>query len=432
MNNFIWWKILVGLVAITLLSGTSSFVPNCPNWLFPIAQAQEQVDEWPDEYQLARAIRDHDLEAARKLIDQGVDENYLDTSYCYSRLHISVAISEEYLPMIELLLDAGALCSSQSSGAGVWYAVRETRNEDILDLILDKAQDLNQGGTKDIIALATAIKADWPYMLEALLEKSSATDPKNHSHPDRSNESSLFDVNYVNEEGYTPLLIACHEEARSEIILMLIGAGADVNFPEPAEVTEDGWLITPGPTYLGPHGYYPLHYAAKFADEEVYKALIDAGAELESQDWQKATPLFLAAKFDNEIGVRLLLEAGADPNNFRALDVYPLHFAASTVNLENVKQLVENGADVNCLNDNNWTPLHYSCMRSNNLEVIHYLIEHGADPNIANVDGLTPLQMLLDWHIEDGHTCSPNPKDCTVKPFSDNQRQIIELLQQYE
>jgi ankyrin repeat protein len=60
--------------------------------------------------------------------------------------------------------------------------------------------------------------------------------------------------------------------------------------------------------------YIPLlHFAARHGTAEIVKLVIDAGADVNSKDYEGWTPLHYAALRENSSAINLLLAAGADP-----------------------------------------------------------------------------------------------------------------------
>jgi ankyrin repeat protein len=56
-----------------------------------------------------------------------------------------------------------------------------------------------------------------------------------------------------------------------------------------------------------------LHFAAKGGCDDVVRALVEAGAQVDSSDRSKMTPLHRAIESGHESTASLLLELGADP-----------------------------------------------------------------------------------------------------------------------
>jgi len=153
-------------------------------------------------------------------------------------------------------------------------------------------------------------------------------------------------INQCDEEGVTPLLLAC-EEGNEEVVETLLRLGAD---PKVANSV---------------NGFSALHYAA----------------QNENCDGQF---------------IRLLLKCGADVNAVTKEEkLTPLHLSALLCSIEVVKALVENGANVNALDTDGDTALHNCAGKHNGTdraEIVEYLLENGAEfINKGNANGFTPL-----------------------------------------
>ena len=85
------------------------------------------------------------------------------------------------------------------------------------------------------------------------------------------------DVHARQEEGPTPL----HDAATPEVVALLLEAGADIG----ASANYSRW------PRRGGRNMTPLHVAALRADPAVFMALLEAGADPESLDWDGKTPI---------------------------------------------------------------------------------------------------------------------------------------------
>ncbi|EWZ34098.1 hypothetical protein BFJ63_vAg12664 [Fusarium oxysporum f. sp. narcissi] len=137
-------------------------------------------------------------------------------------------------------------------------------------------------------------------------------------------------------------------------------------------------------------GLSALDIACRRGNEEVVKALLDAGADVSAVDKEGWTPLLFAVVEGRLEVAKLLIEKGA-----RAMDPHrrgwmPLHSAIWAGHTEMVKLLIENGASVVAADRDGWVPLHYaSCRR--HVEIVKLLIEKGSDIMAATKAGVTPL-----------------------------------------
>jgi ankyrin repeat protein len=151
----------------------------------------------------------------------------------------------------------------------------------------------------------------------------------------------------------------------------------------------------------------------------IIKALIAHGADVNGRNtdmeprWSGAryrrrlvgaTPFLFAAKSADVEVMRLLLEHGADPTINTGVNITPLMAAAGIAwasnqdraseeqVLEAVKLLVEEvGADVNFVADTGETAMHAAAYRGAN-SVVQYLYDKGAKLDVVDLAGRTPLQ----------------------------------------
>jgi ankyrin repeat protein len=127
----------------------------------------------------------------------------------------------------------------------------------------------------------------------------------------------------------------------------------------------------------------------------------------------------LAAKVADIEVMRLLLENGADPKINTGVNITPLMAAAGIAwasnqdraseeqVLEAVKLLVEEvGLDVNAVNDVGETAMHAAAYRGAN-SVVQYLYDKGAKLDVVGLDGRTPL--IVADGVEYGNSFAAQP-----------------------
>lgn len=207
------------------------------------------------------------------------------------------------------------------------------------------------------------------------------------------------DVNFVNENQCTPLVLAIMYKAKLSIIKTLIKCGADLN-----KRCFDGCSA--------------LHWATqKRKDSEILlDFLVKNGADINIQDCKGNTPIFYAIRFANESAVRFLLNLGATVNyqgegsgtalheasNMRIYTIasYSLvMWGGELYRLDRgfeqpgiVKTLLDHGALLEQRNDLGMTPLHCAAF-SNSPITAGMLIIAGADVNARDSIDYRPI----DW-----------------------------------
>ncbi|MEZ5043331.1 MAG: ankyrin repeat domain-containing protein [Saprospiraceae bacterium] len=183
---------------------------------------------------LIKATGKEDLELAKSLISQGADVNALDD---WRNSTLSNAIWDERTQVMDFLFKHGARIHINGGHNLIMHACFNGKYKSVLWL-LDKGVNPN-------------------FLLEST--------------------------------GETPLhytIVKQDDSVRTEIVKALIDAGADVN-KKTIPKTETACFMRDA--YL--KGETPLHRAAAYGDEEMIKALKDAGADLTIKDANGDTPL---------------------------------------------------------------------------------------------------------------------------------------------
>jgi uncharacterized protein len=179
--------------------------------------------------------------------------------------------------------------------------------------------------------------------------------------------------------------------------------------------------------------------AVKFDRLRVIRSLLEHGADvngrisMEEPRWSGAryrrhlagaTAFLSAAKVADVEAMRLLLEYGADPTINTEENITPLMAAAGIAwasnqdrasesqVLEAVKLMVDDlGADVNAISDLGETAMHAAAYRGAN-SVVQYLFDHGADLDGVAKDGRTPL--IIADGVEYGNSFAAQPQTAAL------------------
>ena len=254
------------------------------------------------------------------------------------------------------------------------------------------------------------------------------------------------DLHTKNEYGTSPLHYACGAGAL-DVVKMLVEAGAGMRATD-----DDGGtcliraacnghtetvrylvgLFQVEVNHTNDDGHTVLYFAVEHTD--VVQVLIDAGADIDTQNNDVSSPLQWACMTDGALEVvKVLVKAGAgvsvtDSRGFACLahaaayghtDIvrYLLCLPEVDVNLRNddnktalqhavfmketdiVQLLIDAGAEVNTQNNEGHSPLYVAC-KSGELDIVKMLVRAGAGVSVADNDGYTCL-MLAAWH---GHT----------------------------
>jgi ankyrin repeat protein len=234
-------------------------------------------------------------------------------------------------------LSKGALADRHTrDGQTALHFTAENGNAEIASALLANGAQVSQTFDKVQPVLQSAVLNGHQEVIEALLE--AGADPNLHA------------------PGTTPLLGAAAYAGERRTVELLLEYGADVN------------------SISG--GRSAVHYAAEKGYHEILSALVLCGADIELTDAEtNRTPLQIAVEDKHVETVTALLEAGADPDSEASTLSPPLIRAARLGYIEIVKLLVLHGADVN-IQDGEWTPLRFA-EYGNHEDVAEFLREHG-------------------------------------------------------
>ena len=156
-----------------------------------------------------------------------------------------------------------------------------------------------------------------------------------------------------------PPLVDAARDADADVLRALLEQGASVN-----AAAVDGTTA--------------LHWASYRDDVDSADLLIRAGARVNAATDLGATPLWLASENGSAAMVRRLLEAGANPNRALLLGETPVMVASRSGNPDVVEQLLAKGADVNARGARGQTALMWAVAQQH-AQVVEVLLTHRAD-----------------------------------------------------
>jgi ankyrin repeat protein len=197
------------------------------------------------------------------------------------------------------------------------------------------------------------------------------------------------DVNTPEPDGTTPLLWAVYHSS-PELVQVLLEAGAEPNVANDLDIT-------------------PLLQASRYGNADMVSLLLASGARMAEAEPKTETPLMAAARSGSVDAVKVLLDAGADPNATEPVDNQTaLMWAAAEGHLDVVQMLIDAGADPNMQSrvselterknadfpSGGFAPLHWAA-RDGNEAMIRLLLDNGADINVRNGDTSTPMMLAI-------------------------------------
>jgi ankyrin repeat protein len=368
-----------------------------------------------NETPLMIAARAGRVEAVKALLSAGADINAKESWNGQTALMWATAAGHG--PVVQALIDAGADLHARSNAGTtpLLFAVRKgdirsvramlsagadvnekrtdlatpllvaiiNGHEDLVDLLLEKGADPNaEGGSTELTVQgvkARPIKIDLktpPHRQQLLQVATEGGNGRNNTWG-RPLQAAVHVANWhVSDE-----IISVHID-RLRVIKSLLAHGADVN----------GRNTDMEPRWSGARyrrrlvGATAFLFAAKAADVEVMRFLLEHGADPKINTGVNITPLMAAA------GI-----AWAS-NQDRASEEQVL---------EAVKLLVEEvGADVNAVDDVGETAMHAAAYRGAN-SVVQYLYDNGAKLDVVALDGRTPL--IIADGVEYGNSFAAQP-----------------------
>jgi ankyrin repeat protein len=146
-------------------------------------------------------------------------------------------------------------------------------------------------------------------------------------------------------------------------------------------------------------GRTALHWAALKGHTEIVKILLGKGAEVNFADKDSQTALNKAAYRGHTEIVKMFLKNGAEVNFADKDSQTALNKAAYRGHTEIVKMFLKNGAEVNSADKDGQTALHAAASWGH-AEIVEMLLENGAEVHSADKSG----QTALDWADLNGHT----------------------------
>uniref|UniRef100_A0A8D2PCJ8 K Homology domain-containing protein n=1 Tax=Zosterops lateralis melanops TaxID=1220523 RepID=A0A8D2PCJ8_ZOSLA len=377
-----------------------------------------------DNRSLAEACSDGDVNAVRKLLDEGRSVNehteegesllclacsagYYELAQVLLAMHANVedrgnkgditplmaAASGGYVDIVKLLLVHGADVNAQSStgNTALTYACAGGF-VDVVKVLLKAGANIEDHNENGHTPLMEAASAGHVEVARVLLEYGAGI----NTHSNEFKESALTlacykghldmvrflleagaDQEHKTDEMHTALMEACMD-GHVEVARLLLDSGAQVNMP--ADSFES-----------------PLTLAACGGHVELAALLIERGANLEEVNDEGYTPLMEAAREGHEEMVALLLAQGANINaQTEETQETALTLACCGGFSEVADFLIKAGADIElgCS-----TPL-MEAAQEGHLELVKYLLAAGANVHATTATGDT----ALTYACENGHT----------------------------
>jgi len=438
----------------------------------------------PGDVRLVQAVKNHDTATTKALLKQRIDVNAqepdgttalhwaahyddlatvqlliaaganvrLTNRYGVTPLHEASIVANA--AMIDALLKAGA-SPNASYGAGktpLMMAAR-TGNIDAVKTLLAHSADVNATEeSRGYTPLMMASVENHPEVLKLLIANgANVNQPSVRYYLTEAKSASGGALMERAEGGMTPLQFAARQGA-IEAGEVLIGAGAELNTPEPAHdftpmntaiynghydfaamLINKGANVNDGSLYLAvelrnmdiySNRPNPPETDRTLKASDVIKLLLDKGADpnvpftktvpqIQTQGTVTvpalATPLYRAVKAADLVTIKMLLGKGAKPTTAikdgstalmlavgggpaRAQEEEVVDLGGRADPLDVIKTLVDAGADVNQANEQQMTVMHLAAQKQAD-KIIEYLASKGARLDAKNKAGKTPLDL---------------------------------------
>ena len=359
------------------------------------------------------AARTGRVEVLRLLLDAGAFVGSRDG--WKGQTALMWAAAEGHGDAVATLVDAGAWVDGRSWGevTPLLFAVREGHTDSVQALLAAGA-DVNAPTSNQTTPLGMAVINAHYELAKILLD--AGADP---SLPDPRG-SLLHALAWMRRPGSGRPPIPTGTLDSLDLARALLEAGADphqqvgwreIRFQVDLGIVRPPPSISTGRSFLSFVGATPFYLAAKHADVDLMRLLVDYGANPLTPTDQQVTPLMAAAGvgfWDGESpgpvngtpeearldAVRLAVELGNDIHARTNFGDTPLEGDGRTLLLRHPLNLGTFDAqrDRGDMRWNGSTALHGAAMMGSNL-VVRYLLDEGADINDRNALGWTPLMV---------------------------------------
>tara|TARA_Y100000994_G_scaffold247396_1_gene252688 strand:+ start:145 stop:1599 length:1455 start_codon:yes stop_codon:yes gene_type:complete len=324
--------------------------------------------------------------------------------------------------VVDLLISAGANVNARESWRGqtalMWAAAEG--NQKVLELLISEGADVSARSDKGFTPLLFAAREGETSIVRSLIESGASV---SEALPSREAVVTENGMSSAAQTGMTPLLLAIGS-AHFETAALLLELGADPNSAPLgwAPIHQITWIRKAG--QAGSNNPTPQG-SGKLGSLEFTRKLVESGADINAKvtkrppvgvsdlNMRGGTAFLLAARTADVDLMRLLVDLGADPHETNDDLSTPLMVAAGLGTgapgedpgteeevLEAVKYALSLGEDINAVDVMGNTAMHGAAYK-HLPSVVAYLNEQGAEISIWNQEnevGHTPLLIAEGIH----------------------------------
>lgn len=354
----------------------------------------KDVDGWEPLLWAAKNGRD---KAVKLLFDKHPNISALiksaDRELCSA---LSCAVTKGYVGVVKVMVEAGCeLNHENSDGQTALYIAIQNNNESIAQLLIRSGARLNQKDSSLQTALSLCAGLGRRAILEYLLDEQLG---------------KLVDVDSMDPEGQTPLLLAAKGGHKDSAVLLLSHKNVEAKDRKWGQ-TPLSWAARNGHDNLvellicggaeiestSSNGKTPLSWGAENGHTKVVGRLLEKMANAESEDVEKRTPFMWAARNGHEEVVKLLFKRVVNLDLADCSGQTSLSLASERGHEKVVTILLDGGAIVDS-RDTRWgrTPLFWAA-KNGHARVVSLLLDHQADVDCEDCKGWSPIQWVKKY-----------------------------------
>jgi ankyrin repeat protein len=343
-----------------LMTAARTGNPKAVSVLLEAGASVNATESWRGETALMWAAAENHADVVTLLVGHGGDVNVRSRTLKFPDIRYNLATHATLPP-------------PQGGFTALMFAARQG-SLDAAKALADAGADLNVQDPDGTPALTVAIVNGHHDVARLLLERGANPDV-----PDNAGMTPLYAaVELHTTEMYPerrPLRRPSGPLGTRGLIALLIAKGAQPDPPLRTVTLRWGRRRGPGDAALA-EGATPLMRAARFADVEVMRLLLDAGANPALTQKDRTTVLMLAAGAGWRTGETIL--GGQD-------------FGPESDAIQAVTLCLERGADVHATDEDGLTALHHAVPRG--AGVVQLLLDHGAAVGAKDKRGRAPLDV---------------------------------------